>query len=129
MRSYIRWTAVVIALALASGCTMIRREDAQNEESTMAAAGFGMKLADTPEKLAKLQTLPVRQIVTRVKDGRVVYLYADPDFCKCLYFGNQQQYARYQQLAIEKQIAQERVQAAEMNEDTAMDWGMWGPFW
>jgi hypothetical protein len=59
----------------------------------------------------------------------VIYFYADPDFCKCLYAGSQQDYSRYRQLAIQQQIAQEQMDAAEMNEDAAMDWGMWGPFW
>jgi hypothetical protein len=129
MRSLTRITAIALAIGLIAGCTMIRKEEAHDTESTLAAAGFGMKPADTPAKLTKLQAMPVRKIVTRVKDGRVVYLYADPDFCKCLYFGNQEQYARYRQLAIEKQIAQEQIEAAQMNESAAMDWGMWGPFW
>ena len=38
-------------------------------------------------------------------------------------------YQRYQQLAIKQQLAQEQVMAAEMNEDAAMNWGAWGPFW
>ncbi len=120
--------AAVVALA-ASGCTYFRRQDADKTESTLAAAGFQMKPADTPKREASLAQFPVRKVVSRVRDGQVTYFYADPDFCKCLYFGNQQQYARYRQLAIQQQIAQEQVDAAEMNEDAAMDWGMWGPFW
>jgi hypothetical protein len=120
--------AAAIGLAL-SGCTYFRKEDADQTESTLAAAGFQMKPADTPKRQAGLASFPVRKIVSRVREGKVTYFYADPDFCKCLYFGNQDQYARYKQLAIQQEIAQEQVDAAEMNEDAAMDWGMWGPFW
>lgn len=128
MTPLIRWSVVLFACAIA-GCAYVRKEEAKDAESTLAAAGFRMKPADTPEKLAKLQAMPARKIVTRTKDGQVVYLYADPDYCKCLYAGTQPQYDRYRQLALEKQIAQEQIDAAEMNEDAAMDWGMWGPFW
>jgi hypothetical protein len=124
-----RLALVALAVSLLPACTYFKRQDAEQVESTLAAAGFTMKPADTPERLAKLQALPVRQIVPQSKDGETVYVYADPDFCKCLYAGRQEQYDRYQRLALERQIAQERVAAAEMNEDAAMDWGLWGPFW
>jgi hypothetical protein len=133
MTTHTRWLAALLATAAValtvSGCTYFRREDADHTESTLAAAGFQMKPADTPKREAGLAEFPVRKLVSRVRDGQVTYFYADPDFCKCLYFGNQEQYARYKQLAIQQQIAQEQVDAAEMNEDAAMDWGMWGPFW
>lgn len=129
MRSPNRWIAVVAAVGLMSGCALIRKQEAQDTESTLAAAGFGVKPADTPEKLAKLQAMPARKIVTRTKDGQLVYLYADPEYCKCLYFGNQAQYDQFRRLAIQKEIAQEQMEAAEMNENAAMDWGLWGPFW
>jgi len=119
----------VTASLAVSGCTYFRRQDADKTESTLAAAGFRMKPADTPKRQASLATFPVRKIVSRMHDGQVVYFYADPDFCKCLYVGSQQEYGRYKQLAIQQQIAQEQIEAAEMNEDAAMDWGMWGPFW
>jgi hypothetical protein len=129
MRTARRLAIVVIALSLLPACTYIKRQDADQVESTLAAAGFKMKPADTPERLARLEAMPVRTIFTRQREGETVYLYADAEFCKCLYIGRQEQYDRYQRLAIEKQIAQEHVEAAEMNEDAAMDWGLWGPFW
>lgn len=122
--------AVLAAAALSvAGCSYFEKQDADQAESTLAAAGFRMKPADTPEKLAKLQAMPKRTIFTREKDGETVYLYADPDFCKCLYAGLQPAFDRYQRLSIAERMSQERVEAAEMNEDAAMDWGMWGPFW
>jgi hypothetical protein len=120
--------AAVAALAV-SGCTYFRRQEADKTESTLAAAGFQMKPADTAKRQANLAQFPVRKVVTRTREGKPIYFYADPDFCKCLYVGNQQQYARYKQLAIQQQIAQEQIESAEMNEDAAMDWGMWGPYW
>lgn len=121
---------VLIAALLLTGCSYFRKQEAKQVESTLAAAGFTMRPAVTPEKLTKLKAMPQRKFFSRVKpDGEVVQLYADAEFCQCLYAGTQAQYTRYQQLAIQQQLAQERVEAAEMNEDAAMDWGMWGPFW
>jgi hypothetical protein len=133
MRTDLRWplaplVAVLVAV-LVAGCSYMHREEAEQVEKTLAASGFRIKAADTPQKLAKLQQLPPRKISTRMHNGRRMYVYADPDFCKCLYYGDEQQYQRYRQLAIQQKIAQEQVEAAEMNENAAMDWGMWGPFW
>ncbi|MGD9762933.1 MAG: hypothetical protein AB7V27_04375 [Candidatus Binatia bacterium] len=130
MRSLLQWPwALVISVTLVTGCSYFEKQDAREVESTLSAAGFKMRPADTPEKLTKLQAMPQRKIFTHTKDGEPIYLYADAEFCRCLYAGNEAQNRRYQQLAIEQEIAQERVEAAAMNEDAAMDWGMWGPFW
>ena len=129
MRALTKLLVVAVALSMLPACTYFKRQDADQVESTLAAAGFRMKPADTPEKLAKLQAMPQRKIFTDEKDGEPVYLYADAEFCQCLYAGRQAQFDRYQRLAFEQKIAQEHVEAAEMNEDAAMDWGMWGPFW
>ena len=129
MRSPTRWIAVLAVATLVTACTYVRREEAHDTEATLAAAGFQVKPADTPKREAGLAQFPTRKIVSRLRDGQLTYFYADPDFCKCLYYGNQAQYSRYRELAIQKQIAQEQMSAAEMNEDAAMDWGMWGPFW
>jgi hypothetical protein len=129
MRTLTRLALIAVAVSLLPACTYFKREDADKVESTLAAAGFKMKVADTPERLAKLQAMPVRKIFTQQKNGETVYLYADAEFCKCLYAGRREQYDTYRRMAFEQQIAQEQVQAAEMNESASMDWGMWGPFW
>jgi hypothetical protein len=50
-------------------------------------AGFVMRRADTPEKLARLRLIPPRQFVSRTgKSGRY-YLWADPDICRCVFVG------------------------------------------
>ncbi len=58
-------SAVVVAviLGLSSGCATIRRHSTLETEQMLSAAGFHMKLADTPEKLAHLQTLTQRRLV------------------------------------------------------------------
>ena len=55
--------------------------------------------------------------------------YADPYSCNCLYVGDQQAYAEYKRLALQKQIADERFEAAEAEESAAIDGGLWEPVW
>jgi len=51
-------------------------------------AGFIMRPADTPEKLARLRKLPARTFVARNAAGGRYYIYADPDVCKCAFVGD-----------------------------------------
>jgi hypothetical protein len=53
---------VAVVLGLSSECATIRRHDTLQTEQMLSAAGFHMKLADTPEKLAHLQTLTPRRL-------------------------------------------------------------------
>ncbi len=120
---------LIIALGIAlMGCAMIQNSKAIKMERLLAAAGFQMRLADTPERLAHLKTLTQRKLVPHERDGHIYYVYADATSCKCLYVGTEKAYQRFQNLAIGQQIADEQRMAAEMNEDAAMNWGVWGPF-
>ncbi|MEY4684256.1 MAG: hypothetical protein RLZ25_715 [Pseudomonadota bacterium] len=112
------------ALSLA-GCTTLA-EKAQKTEQTLAASGFQVKLGSTPEQLAHIQSQTQMQLVPHEKDGNIYYVYADAQNCRCLYWGNEQAYQRYQQFALEKEIADEQRQAAAMQQSASMNWGMWG---
>ena len=119
--------AMLGALGLA-GCAMMERQEATDVEQMLSAAGFQMKYANTPEKLAHLQTLTQMKLVPHTDGDRTRFVYADAKYCKCVFAGDQDAYQRYQQLALQKSIADEQRQAAMMNEDAAMNWGMWGPW-
>ena len=67
-------------------------------------------------------------IMPKEKDGNAFFVVADPYACKCLYVGDQKAYDSYQKLALKQEYAEDNLEAAEMNEDAAMDWGMWGPW-
>jgi hypothetical protein len=120
--------ALLLLGSLLMGCATIERAETIDTEQLLTAAGFRMKLADTPEKLAHLRTLTQRKIIAHQRDGGVGYVYADATACQCLYVGNEKAYQRYQQLAVEKKIAEDKRMAAEMNLDAAMNWNMWGPW-
>ncbi len=122
--------AMVLAIALI-GCAAvqeIQKSEASDKEQLLAAAGFKVRLADTPEKLAHLQTMTQRKLIAHQRNGKVYYVYADALACKCLYIGNEEAYQRLQQLTIQRRIAEQQRMTAEMNMDAAMNWGMWGPW-
>ncbi len=119
--------ALLLPALLLPGCAAMEASRAMDTEQLLAASGFQVKLADTPDKLAHVQTLTQHKLVPHEKDGGVYYVYADATTCKCVYWGNAESYQRYQQLAVQKEIADEQRMAAQMNENAAMNWGMWGP--
>jgi len=120
----------VLATAIAlSGCAAIHREEARDTGDLLVSAGFRPRPADTPERAQQLRTMPALKIVAASKDGHVVYRYADPYSCECLYVGDDRAYHEYKRLALEKELSDERLEAAEAEEDAAIDWTMWGPWW
>ena len=70
----------------------------------LVAAGFHMRLADPPERQEELGPIPPYRIVRRTQDGNIVYIYADPGVCHCLYVGGNQEYAEYERLRVESDI-------------------------
>lgn len=119
----------VFALGLlVAGCESPQQKVA-NKEDLLAAAGFTMRPADTAQRQAQLATLPPNHFVHQDRAGRVVYLYADPLDCNCLYIGDEAAYGRYRQEVLQRNIANQQMIAAEMNQQAAWNWGAWGPGW
>ena len=118
---------VIAAVAATSlGCAAIQKSEAIRTERVLAAAGFQVKLADTPEKLAKVKAMTQRKVLPHDKDGETYFVYADALECVCVYAGNEKAHQRYQRLALQQRIAKQAQQTAEMNQDAAMEWNQWG---
>ena len=110
-----------------TACSSIERQETEDTEKLLAAAGFKMKMPESPAKLAQLQAMKQEKIVRYTKDGTLYFLYADAKDCGCLYVGNQTNYDAYQKLSVQREIAiadQEATMDAEASPD--MDWGAWG---
>jgi hypothetical protein len=60
--------------------------------------GFIMRPANTPAQIERLKRLPARKFVARTKAGRRYYLYADPDYCKCVFLGGELAMRNYRDL-------------------------------
>jgi hypothetical protein len=122
-----RLLMVFVTTFALGGCAAMRRQQARDTGDLLVAAGFTAKPADTPERAQRLEAIPPLKVVSQQKDGHVLYRYADPYSCHCLYVGNEQAYAEYRRLAVQKQIADERLEAAEAEDGALVDWDLWGP--
>jgi hypothetical protein len=109
---------LLTALALSSCST------GQNKERLLSAAGFRTVIPTTPQQVAKLKTMPQRQVVPVTKKGKTSFLFAD-SARNLLLIGNQSQYSQFQQYALQYHLAEDKVEAASLNADAA-DWGCWG---
>jgi hypothetical protein len=126
-----RTSQAVLAAALLSLAACASR--VADKEDMLAAAGFAFQPADTPQKLASLHALPPHKFVIQTRNGKPVWIYADPTICGCLYAGDETAYDRYRKEVFDKRIADEQETAASLNENAAatanMDWGLWGGGW
>jgi hypothetical protein len=129
IRARLLWVLLFVAGAAAlDGCAAMREREVREIEDMLAASGFVMRPADSADKAANLQTLPPRKLVMQQREGQPYYLYADPDVCKCVWAGDQKAYAQFQQMRIQKQIADEQLAAAQAYRDAALNWDLWGPW-
>jgi hypothetical protein len=127
--TWLRCSIAGVGLAVAlAGCAAIDRHEAEQTEQLLAAAGFEMRPADTPAKLADLDRLQQHKLVRHERDGEATYVYADAADCKCLYTGDQRNYDQFEKLRVQEDVAQQEMMAAEMNQEAAMNWEMWGPW-
>src|SRR5262245_46687801 len=100
---YLLFTAAILTL---TGCATLRQKDAASTEELLGAAGFQMQPADTPERLADLKSMPRQKVIARSNENaNVVYTYADPDWCHCVYVGGPEEYAAYGRLTLSEVIA------------------------
>jgi hypothetical protein len=121
---------VILLSALASvlfltGCAGV---GSATTTSLLTAAGFRARTPQTPKQQQIYAALPAYQVQRATVPGKgVFYVYKD-EKAGLAYVGREQEYQRYQQLAIQQQIAQEQYMAAEMQADAAWRWyGGWGP--
>ena len=112
-------------LALAVGCTGMTT---QSKENLLIAAGFQVITPKTAAHQQKLQTLPPGKVTLVQKGGKTYYVFPDAAHNQA-YVGGPTQYQAYQQLRLVNKLENENLEAAELNQDASMDWGMWGPGW
>lgn len=98
-------TFLALILAGVTGCATIEGAAARSTEQMLAAAGFHVQVADTPEKVAQLRALPPRKLVAHSEQGLVFYVFADPVGCNCSYVGGEREYQQYQRLRLEEEPA------------------------
>jgi hypothetical protein len=135
MTTALRTSTIVVSLiaTLASlffaGCAST---ESANTTSLLTSAGFRAHTPQTPKQQQIYAALPPYQVQRATVPGKgVFYVYKDQN-AGLAYIGREAEYQRYQQLAVQQQIAQNYYMAAQMEQAAAWQWyGAWGPraFW
>ena len=112
----------IALLAMAMGCASTQT---QNKENLLIAAGFKVIVPKTAAQQQKLQALPTDKVTLVQKAGKTYYVFPDAANNQA-YVGGPTQYQAYKQLRLANKLANENLEAAEMNQDASMDWGTWG---
>jgi hypothetical protein len=128
LRTY--WLLVMIMAAVAAGLAGCASMEASNKESLLSAAGFRTRTPSTPAQVALYDRMTPYKVERRVIKGKVLYAFADKKN-RVVYIGGEKEYQRYKQLGLQQSIAQNELEAAQINEEAAMgwDWGPWGIWW
>src|SRR5258706_6256153 len=90
--------ALLVLAAALGGCALMARQ----QENLLVKAGFERRDAESGER-----DLPPREIVDRRDGEKTVYLYADPDGCRCVYAGGTQENERYHWLEARENVLRE----------------------
>ena len=121
----------LLLLAVLVGCASW---NAQNKESLLSAAGFRSRTPSTPNQQAMFNRMTPYKVERRIRNGKVLYAYADKQN-NVVYLGGENEYQKYRQLALQQSIAQDQIEAAQINEDASMYqdfgpyWGPWNIWW
>jgi hypothetical protein len=99
-----RAPALFAAALLAAACANTGTATSEREDM-LAEAGFALKKANTPQRIATLKALPPHRFVQRGTGGGAKYFYGDPTLCGCIYVGDQNAYDRYRQNMAARQTA------------------------
>ena len=124
MMTTLRTSNIVILLATVAGAVLLAGcagMGSANTTSLLTAAGFRARTPQTPKQQQMYAALPPYQVQRATVKGQVFYVYKD-EKAGLAYVGREQEYQRYQQLAIQQQIAQNQIMAAEMEQQAALDW-------
>jgi hypothetical protein len=95
MRSNIARACILLTVGLSGGDASAGQE---GTDMRLEDVGFTMRAANTPEQLARLRLVPPRKFLVRNKNGRRYYIYADPDYCQCVFLGNESAMQSYKNI-------------------------------
>jgi len=125
-KSNIVFIFVAAAAALfVAGCAEM---GASNTTSLLSAAGFRARTPQTPKQQQIYAALPPYKVERATVPGKGTFYVFKDEKAGVAYVGHEAEYQRYQQLAIQQQIAQDYYMAATMPPMYARGWyGAWGP--
>ena len=132
--SFFNSPIVALTLLLLAGLAGCASYDAQNKESLLIAAGFRSRTPATANQQAMFNRMTPYKLERRIRHDKVLYAYADKEK-NTVYIGGENEYQHYKQLALQQSIAQDQLEAAQINEESSMYndfgpyWGPWNVWW
>jgi hypothetical protein len=123
-----RRLAFALYLIVGAGCaassfsnpfaeTKTPQQQAQELEPMLQAAGFSELPTTTSDQTTRLKTLPPLKLNYYIDQSGVRhYWMADPDYCKCLFHGDEASYQRYENIKLENQVAERDRRAVEQQQ-------------
>jgi hypothetical protein len=111
----------LLTLALGPAFTGCASMGASSTEPLLSAAGFRVKTPETATQKEIYATLPPYKLQRGTHQGKTFYAYKD-EKQGIAYVGGEAEYQKYQQLAVQRRIAREQYEAAQMNRDMAYRW-------
>ena len=116
------WLLPCVLLTACSG----QQQVTERKEDILAASGFAVRPANTPQRQAMLRQLPSHRFVQQMRGTQTMYVFADPLVCDCLYVGTEAAYGRYRQNIQQRQTAVQQIEATMMKQSAGWDWDAWG---
>ena len=123
VRKLINFGATAGLVLSIAGCASPSTQVASTD-NLLLKAGFLARPADSTHRISEMMKMTPNKFVTRIRNGKPAYLYADPMGCKCVYFGSQQNWDTYRQLLAAGQIPGASQMTAT---ESQVDWdsGLW----
>ena len=121
-RKLIRAISALALLAIVVGCASTDT----GKTDLLTAAGFKLVPADTAAKQKLLATLEPGKLTLINWKGKQFYVEPAGTDAQA-YVGTPSEYQAYQQLRLAKQMNNDNLMAAQMNQDAMMRWNAWGP--
>ncbi len=125
--------------AVICGCTAVNpmmaqtrpqtaQEQAQEIEPMLGTAGFQTLSASSPEQKNRLKALPSMKLGYYLdQHGAANYWLADPDYCGCLFRGDEAAYKRFQLLQKDNLTAENDRRALQAQRYQSFPPAPWGP--
>jgi hypothetical protein len=105
--------AAVIGIALVGCATAPSGSASKSQTDLLKDAGFKVHTAKTPERLAYVNTLPAKKVVSNKYQGKLLYLVCTDPGSKQCYLGDKAAYQRYQQMAIQQSLSEDQHKVSE----------------
>ena len=103
---------IVVLLSVITGCASYRNKKAFMFEEELVRAGFQVKPANTPEKLAHIKAMPQDKLIRHEYKGKLYYIFPNVA-AEGIYIGTENDYKTFK----------ENLREDEMNKKRESTWG------